>query len=78
MKSALRTSRRIHVLSPVGPDECRIVQVAPIVDVVGEEIGGDAELFHSEQLALRHILIVLEPVPCGEFGKKVRAGRPAI
>lgn len=43
------------------------MQVAPIVDVVGEQIGGEAELLHSEQLALRHVLIVLEPVPCGQL-----------
>ena len=58
----LGASRRVHVLGAVGPDEGRVVQVAPIVDVVGEEVGGDAELLHPKELALTHVLIMLDPV----------------
>lgn len=63
---ALRASCRIHVSGPVWSGKGRIVQIAPVIDVVGEEVRGDAQLLHSQELLLRHELIVLQPVSSHE------------
>ena len=66
---ALRAGGGIHSPRAIRTGERRIVQVAPVVDVVGEQVGAGAEPLHSPKLLRRHELIVLDPVAGGQARK---------
>jgi len=59
---AKRTRYPVHSPSTVGSHSARPMNVAPVVDVINEEIDADTELRHSNELRPRGHLAVFETV----------------
>ena len=67
----LRASRRVHALGPFRAHRQRVVLVAPVVEVVGEEVGADSEAGHAAEVGVVGHLAVLQ----GEAGVRGRGRR---